>query len=399
MTFAKYGRHLPLQDVRVIRLWFGTSEYAFDKSQTPKRILWDHERMWKDGSQTILMASLSPPRIPFYPDCRPCYYVPLTFGSAYTSALTVYVDKFSESDQTIKGIVSHGPTSRILGRREGTPLHFVLAQGEYLTSAWLTLRKSRPMCRTDSFLSVTTNYKRQADFGRASVTAYDASSYIGYASECLGSRQHRSKITGFIVDALTYLAQNTVLDIGVTEIRRKKQIGKPPSLWLSYALPPVGTEFIRSLAKLDDNICKVQVQTEGPWYVGMLLTRSDGPGCTLGRWDPFDKTSTTIFEAGRDGPLTGMVFHMSWAEGKTAVRIGRITAVVTPNFEDHETDEHPHSTIFFSCQKREDIVWWFGYGRRFCCGSNWDIVTRWRSQGYKYRNVSHGIYPLVTLHG
>ena len=69
-----------------------------------------------------------------------CYYLPLTYGLEYASGLTIYcaLDRLNN----IRGIVSHGSPTRVLGRRDGTPCHMPLYPGEYINSVWLYLTGS-----------------------------------------------------------------------------------------------------------------------------------------------------------------------------------------------------------------------------------------------------------------
>lgn len=70
---------------------------------------------------------------PYYRRWKMLSYLPLTFGSCYTSGLTVYWD-----GRIIIGMASHGPggLSTSIGRRHGEAMHFPLAPGEFLTSLW-----------------------------------------------------------------------------------------------------------------------------------------------------------------------------------------------------------------------------------------------------------------------
>lgn len=61
-------------------------------------------------------------------------YLPLTFGSRYSSGLTVYWDEWK-----IRGIASYGPDkqSALVGQRTPDAMHFSLAPEEFFTSFWL----------------------------------------------------------------------------------------------------------------------------------------------------------------------------------------------------------------------------------------------------------------------
>ena len=60
-------------------------------------------------------------------------YLPLKFGSCYTSGLTVYW-----VDCIIKGMASHGPGGQYtsIGQRSSNAMHFPLAPEEFFTTFW-----------------------------------------------------------------------------------------------------------------------------------------------------------------------------------------------------------------------------------------------------------------------
>ena len=61
-------------------------------------------------------------------------FLPLTFGSCYSSGLTVYW-----SDFQVIGMASHGPRgqSASIGQRSKYAMHFALGPEEFFTSFWL----------------------------------------------------------------------------------------------------------------------------------------------------------------------------------------------------------------------------------------------------------------------
>lgn len=66
------------------------------------------------------MPKLQPP-IAFWPDWRPCPYLPLTTGDSYISGLTAYC-----KSGCISGWVTHSNPSVAIGSLKGVPIHFPL---------------------------------------------------------------------------------------------------------------------------------------------------------------------------------------------------------------------------------------------------------------------------------
>lgn len=74
--------------------------------------------------------------------------LPLKFGSAYTSGLTVHW-----SEREVIGMTSYGEDGRCasVGYRRGHATHFALSQGEFFTSLWVR-RTSNSSLDPDPFL-------------------------------------------------------------------------------------------------------------------------------------------------------------------------------------------------------------------------------------------------------
>lgn len=106
------------------------------------------------GASTRLITSPKPVHeLHYYPGWRQCQYLPLSRGSEYASGLTAYM---SPQSGDIYGLVAHidGSSDSVFGQAGyetdeqgnnnsycGTPIHFALHQGEYLTSAWSFMRR------------------------------------------------------------------------------------------------------------------------------------------------------------------------------------------------------------------------------------------------------------------
>jgi hypothetical protein len=95
------------------------------------------------------------PKIPYYPNHRPCYYLPLVNGREYVSGITVYMGAERAPGLGIKGIASHGPSPHLIGHRTKCSIHMALSPGEYLNSLWMHISCGHErIIRGDVVLSV-----------------------------------------------------------------------------------------------------------------------------------------------------------------------------------------------------------------------------------------------------
>ena len=118
-----------------MRLWFGHPTYS-SSEPVSRHILWDRDSPLDGDAYSVLVTASKAPKIPYYPDCRPFYSLPLTFGSEYASGITVYLESPGRLGR-IRGIASHGPRTCLLGQSDGLPIHLPLAKGQYVTGLWV----------------------------------------------------------------------------------------------------------------------------------------------------------------------------------------------------------------------------------------------------------------------
>lgn len=117
--------------------------------------LWDTDMtQYKTHFAHILPLRKWCPRVFFHPGSRLCHHLALVRDSIYASAITAYL-----SAEGIRGLKVHFPSgeSSVFGRQKTYyPLHFALAEGEYLTSAWLNARHDHytSVQRSDFVLAV-----------------------------------------------------------------------------------------------------------------------------------------------------------------------------------------------------------------------------------------------------
>jgi hypothetical protein len=134
------------QDFRVLRIqqntWLSSSPlYKYlkqsDRVKTFCLGLWDTDIRSQLHGQlaSILPRSIYRPRVFFYPSSRLLNYLPLVRDSAYASAITVYCSKAG-----LHGMKVHFRTDSVtFGEQKGYRLHFAIAEGEYLSSAWANI--------------------------------------------------------------------------------------------------------------------------------------------------------------------------------------------------------------------------------------------------------------------
>lgn len=110
-----------------------------DRFRSTSHVLWDTDmsELLQGQSAQLCQTSIHTPYLPFIPHSRICHHLPLVRNSVYTSGFTVYYSK-----DGIRGMKSyfHTSSSVLVGEEKGYPLHFALAAGEYITSAWVNMR-------------------------------------------------------------------------------------------------------------------------------------------------------------------------------------------------------------------------------------------------------------------
>jgi hypothetical protein len=104
------------------------------KSATPKDlVMWDRDLyLPSTTSYQILELTHRRPQIRNFPGWRLCKYLPLTNDRSYIMGLTMYCDGHS-----VTGIVAHGESSRLIGYRQGCPIHLYLQKNERIISVWV----------------------------------------------------------------------------------------------------------------------------------------------------------------------------------------------------------------------------------------------------------------------
>lgn len=126
----------------------------------------------------VLRTTINIPIIQDYPYSRLLHHLAFMRGTEYMSAITVYL-----SLAGIRGMMVHfSSQSNLLGEKVGQPLHFVLAPGEYLTSAWVSAWPSlRPLgdVRIPIVFSVSTPTRPISNTGPTSYCARSRPVIIG----------------------------------------------------------------------------------------------------------------------------------------------------------------------------------------------------------------------------
>ena len=157
-----------MQNMRIVWIrqnsWL-TSNPQFEYIKQTGRVvrytlgLWDTDMSQFKGqlAHVLSLGNCVAPRVPFNSTSRLCHHLALVRDSAYAIAVTVYV-----SVNGIKGIKAHFSSGEfnMFGQTEGCyTLHFALAEGEYLTSAWISSKEAhyRSVQRSDFVLAVRNN--------------------------------------------------------------------------------------------------------------------------------------------------------------------------------------------------------------------------------------------------
>jgi hypothetical protein len=83
-------------------------------------------------SYQILELARRRPQIRNFPGWRLCRYLPLINDRSYIAGLTMYCDGHS-----VTGTIAHGESSRLIGHRQGCPIHLYLQNGERIASVWI----------------------------------------------------------------------------------------------------------------------------------------------------------------------------------------------------------------------------------------------------------------------
>ncbi len=117
----------PLQDLRVIR--FGFDNHDGNECQDQILPLFAHD-MKPDFGNYMRIVDMDRCRgLLDYPGWRLCQYLPLQqTGGNRVTGLSIYCDSAG-----LTGIVAHGKTTRLIGKRIGLPMYFHLLPGEHLT--------------------------------------------------------------------------------------------------------------------------------------------------------------------------------------------------------------------------------------------------------------------------
>lgn len=125
-----------------------------DDSKSPRwarRGLWDVEPQLSDGKELrIIDTAAHPGHILFYPGWRRLNYLSLEHDGCYTTGLTVYC-----IDGGMAGMILHGKSDRAVGRRQGSPVHFPLQNGERIKLMTILTFNSKDRARLGPFLLVS----------------------------------------------------------------------------------------------------------------------------------------------------------------------------------------------------------------------------------------------------
>ena len=340
------------------------------------RGLWDRDSMPRDAYR-LLSASPHPARLPYYPDCRPCHYLPLMYGSEYASGLTVYFDYVPNAPHrmSIMGIACHGPKTRLLGERSHIPIHMPLYNGEYINSLWVCV--SGWLAHGGSDYAICVRWPcscpvisdERAAPGLTSgcatkvTTSHDRSYFFGQAEKIQPSRRgpcrwrrvntrKRSRITGIIVDAMTYTPEKKICDIGVAEDLTgragKISIVSEPRIPNYMRADPLADKRYMLAASLDWDPL-IQVRRRGRRCLGLRLVRNGGTVRVIGRWDPDTANISTIYDPASDGPLTGVAFRMEHTDRRHMCV--REIIPITSKSPNLPSDEGSLFTKYFACQR------------------------------------------------
>lgn len=119
-----------LQDLKYLRVELSEKE---TRPMAMPRVMWDKDlHFLTTQSHHILDSANTNPQIQNFPGWRLCRYLSFVDDEGYISGLTVYCDH-----HRITGMISHGNSIRMMGHRQGCPIHFPLRHQERIVSAWL----------------------------------------------------------------------------------------------------------------------------------------------------------------------------------------------------------------------------------------------------------------------
>lgn len=165
---------------------------------------------------------------------------------------------------------------------------------------------------------VSTNRGRSHHFGPYYATQRTRRGYEEFPQWTQVSSGRPSKITGIIVDALTYNIQQDVFDMGVTEEYEPDHgelLEAPSPTAVRHGFPDIPivrielrSTVMQSTATLDD-ISNLQVRKVGLRCMGLRILHGDGTIEILGQWDPADPTSISTLYDVSEGPLAGLTFQ------------------------------------------------------------------------------------------
>jgi hypothetical protein len=95
--------------------------------------MWDKDLKFPNTQSYHIIDTLDKrPYARDFPEWRLCRYLPFIDKRGYISGLTMYCYRHS-----IIGIIAHGQSSNLIGRRLGCPIHLHLYPNERIVSLWL----------------------------------------------------------------------------------------------------------------------------------------------------------------------------------------------------------------------------------------------------------------------
>ncbi|KAB5522991.1 hypothetical protein GE09DRAFT_1257842 [Coniochaeta sp. 2T2.1] len=352
--------------LRIIRIYdedwrLSSPLYDFYKTSHPKRVaryslgFWDTDMTQQQKGQLahILPRDSYRPRLVFHPTSRLCIHLPLIRESEYASGITFFCCR-----ENIHGVKAHFTSGfTLLGEEKGQPVHFALAEGEYLTSAWTDKNETtKPSWEdwidTPCIVAVTTSRNRTAFFGSATAREM-LDDTLGDDWECM-SYGFPTRITGFILDTAGFRSQKVFRDMGVTEDKD----------FANKLCPQPGSnDHMPDIEKTQAPYYDWQNSANHFWAQNLFLATAsldrvarDGTIETLGRWDPESKdTIAQIHDVETDGPLTGLEFVCL----EETFHINTVTATCGSTFE---------GTVTVARTRKGNAVW----------SRTWEVSAAWR---------------------
>ncbi|KAH8817091.1 hypothetical protein F5884DRAFT_243327 [Xylogone sp. PMI_703] len=367
-------------DLKYLRVDFIDEEVIPARSS---QVLWDQDFPFAATESHHMLETVNIHQIRNYPDWKLCRYLPFLDGGEYISGLTMYSTRHS-----ITGIMTHGKSDRLIGSRQGCPIHFHLNLNEHIQSVWLRMPIDHCNTERDPTILITTSLNRTCVFGPylTSVIIRDCR----YSWSCL-HMDPRSEITGIFYDALSARSHGLkiIKNIGITENTKAGTIATPlhlPSIpMLQHMHPTTGAAGYLSIGNLY-LVKRLEARKVGRRFTGMSIHHEDGSIEILGQWDPSQKSLISEIYNHNHGKLTTLVFRFSGDTNASYVDAIHVCLDTDPFIKPHVGQK----LKFFPASRPDHtpIMWWFT--------RLYDHIEPWAGT-YQKINVSTYKYNIVDL--